>query len=414
MKQGDYILVRITNRTRMAYGVEKKIHDEILHDDLLGDRSLFATVISVSRRGNPLVRIDPGNYVLHIAKHDFKVSLNGLDPTIPQAIIDYYDPHSPIWANVRERAVQREAEIPEPDSKEPDELDKEASEILIDSLTGGFTNEVTLSATDAESCPEDIEALHTICHSFMHRGASVLVDYPNIYPEIAADSCLSEFRCGWSAEGVDKVLNSSHPSDQEFIAYLDFLVNDDLLGNAWKIESVRDGLMRGFIVDLDCRQEVAMTACTALRLSYEYPERLSLWYHLTQNGVNPRVALVMQAYLKREEWNDSCTFRAYDHGHQVYASVSMRTGDLESLVQGDYDVHNGHPFRNGYSRVNKFWLTSEGTLISQLIAQDGRFGTEEEIEDPFSFRNRKKLIPKEYPRDQMFDMILDFTKENLV
>jgi hypothetical protein len=139
-------------------------------------------------------------------------------------------------------------------------------------------------------------------------------------------------------------------------AFMEFMRTDPLLSQAWV------GYMEpcGFITNLACPQALALTAMTAIRMPYEHTSRTQHWYELTQQGMNPRLALwVCKTFDKTGK--DSARYRGYSAGHDCLSGQRMSKRDVMLFAQGKLpdrkEEYYQKPINRGYQSVNDFWCT---------------------------------------------------------
>ena len=177
---------------------------------------------------------------------------------------------------------------------------------------------------------QDYDVKSHVCHAYMMRG----IQYNQMWemPHMPYTSRFQEYkRLPISRTNISMLYAMRNSEWSATKAWYDFLLNDEIFGQAFYPTTLRKALWTGAQINLDVHQAVGMTALTAWRLPREFPARLFMWHCLVTRGVNPRVAMVLADVYRDGEIH---SFSLASHGHQLFDSGLMNGRALRRLFNG--------------------------------------------------------------------------------
>lgn len=242
----------------------------------------------------------------------------------------------------------------------PDGLKERFREYL---TTKGKRNSCTLAAYTLNDGTAVIGI--QVCHAFFVRGNVIeAYSFPNIQGLATGweeHKDLEEFD---RTKDPEIILGSTQDSALGYVAYNKFLLEDEILGKAYKNTSIEDVLTYGFAIDMDCQQQIAMTSCVAHRRFAEYVHRSLAWYKLVERGAHPRSALVAAEYLNTS--SGRYHVGASWHGHSAFNTTQLTIQGAKDFYKGVLPEYKRSPLRDGYNDINNFW-NGDGDLLAKLI-----------------------------------------------
>jgi len=325
------VFVTLGSNTRRAYGIQKNEH--------LLLKIYCGTIVNVSPNGNPLVRLVVHDtvHVLWYAKSNWSYSRDNIELLLQGG-------------------------------RKPKETLSAAKKKFVSSIKDCVNYCTVAGYFDGRKYIKE----HTYCHSFLRRGipgGSTLWNYCNPNPDERVSKTFSAFIDNKNKENLKVLKKDNDEHSRAWLAFVEFLNSDSLFSQAWKTKDYNTVLLEGWEVDLQCPQALAMTALIASRVPYERPEGLLFWYKLTQRGMNPRTALLLQDDI--QILNSGYRFRRGDRNHQVFDRGRMRISDIKRMLEGKVNKEGGYdrPLYRGYLVVNDSWVKTpvQGSSLSTLL-----------------------------------------------
>lgn len=188
----------------------------------------------------------------------------------------------------------------------------------------------------------------TICHAFLADGC--LSDYLFNYPQV--------FRGRMKLESLVGAANGVVQDHDDYIIWADFhrfLMNDELLGQAFITKDIVEAAEYGCIMDLECPSAIAMTAMVASRRPKEFPHKVRYWYELKELGMHPRLALWMSEMCEAVTGRGPFQFRQYTDGHQTFGCPYTDVTGFKNVAKGVMtrpSANQRQSIRYGYSSFN--------------------------------------------------------------
>lgn len=194
------------------------------------------------------------------------------------------------------------------------------------------------------------------------RGAEFIF-FPTVIPSMRTNcKSICDINTAVTEKHIDAFLADESEDAKALRKYHKWLLEDPLMSTAfWPVDSYRDALKYGVIVNADAPSVLAITACIAMRTPREFPSSLRLWYYLTEGGMTGWEAFCYYFSPKsiEEKW-----YYYPDGQHHGPVDVSMMTWpSILQAAANDFKFKGDRKRtlrKNGYERVQEFWCNVPG------------------------------------------------------
>jgi hypothetical protein len=132
---------------------------------------------------------------------------------------------------------------------------------------------------------------------------------------------------------IKKFLSSPEDYAVHCRAFLGWLLNDSHFRAAFMTNDIQDAFSNGIEVDLDAPIYVVQPALIMMRRMYEFPEKVSTWFHLVERGVHPRGAAMIVDSVNKSTYRlaPGFMFNQDQGGHYAFKSTFSTFKSIENI-----------------------------------------------------------------------------------
>lgn len=195
---------------------------------------------------------------------------------------------------------------------------------------------------------------------------------------------------------MQKWLDDRSEKAVNLLAYVNWILTDDLFGNIFLTKDAYTGMLDGFFINTGCPRWLAQTGMIMLRRIREFPIRINVWAELCERGVPERSAALLAELVEIESADnrqgDKCDFN-HKYGHYAIPRESLTWGAVmnNQIITTDYHSESQNlpyargwqsgsyrPFLHGHSRdtiltdrfLTAFKKTSKTNMIKDFFGRE--------------------------------------------
>ena len=206
------------------------------------------------------------------------------------------------------------------------------------------------------------ETRHGVCTGALHMAdldgsMQCLMVWPTI------NKCLNYIsRAPADEKSIEKFLASTDDYAVHCRAFLGWLLNDSHFGAAFLTDDIQDAFRNGIEVNLNARVYVVQPALVMMRRMYEFPEKVSAWFHLVESGVHPRGAAMIVDSVSKSPYTSASgfLFSMEQGGHYAFRSASSTFKSVEN-VSSDPVVLNYNNIGTVHNREDNTYHREDNT-----------------------------------------------------